>query len=134
MNELVHLVEDGNIIGMPALTRVDVLRAYDLYGTPPAYVRGHMTKRPIKREVIEESFVLAEKKQKLYSDVMHYEGSMFLISVCDPLNLTLATPVERETGNQLGLALQGQLSVLRSRSFVPTIAYTDPAPGFKTLW
>ena len=83
MNELVHLVENGNIIGMPALTREDVLRACKLYGTPPAYVRGHMTKRPIKREVIVESLVLAVKKQKLYLDVMHNEGSMFLISVCD---------------------------------------------------
>ena len=35
MNELVHLVDDGNVIGMPALTRDDVLRAYNLYGTPP---------------------------------------------------------------------------------------------------
>ena len=37
---------------------------------------------------------------------------MFLIIVCDPLNLTLSTPIERETANQLGLALQGQLNVL----------------------
>ena len=77
MNELIHLIEDGNIVGMPALTREDVLRANDLFGTPPAYVRGKMTKRPIKREVIEESLLMAEKRQKLYSDIMHYEGTMF---------------------------------------------------------
>ena len=76
---------------------------------------------------------MAERRQKLYSDVMHYEGSMFLITVCDPQQLTLATPVERETSNQLGLALQSQLNVLRSRGFIPTIVYTDPAPGFQAL-
>ena len=118
---------------MPALTREDVLRAYDLFGTSPAYVRGKMTKRPIKHEVIEESLLMTEKRQKLYSDVMHYEGSMFLITVCDPLQLTLTTPVDRKMSNQLGLALQSQLNVLRGYGFIPTIVYTDPAPGFQAL-
>ena len=76
---------------------------------------------------------MTKKRQKLYSDVMKYEGHMFLITVCDPLHLVLSTPIERETANQLGLALQGQLDVLRSRSFVPTIVYTDPGAGFQTL-
>ena len=58
---------------------------------------------------------------------------MFLIIVCDPLNLTLSTPIERETANQLGLALQGQSNALRSRSFVPTVVYKDPAAGFQSL-
>ena len=48
VSELIHLIEDGNITGMPALSREDVIRAYDLFGTPPAYVRGKMTKRPVK--------------------------------------------------------------------------------------
>ena len=57
----------------------------------------------------------------------------FLITVCNPLHLLLSTPIERETANQLGLALQGQLNLLRSRGFVPTIEYTDPGPGFQAL-
>ena len=89
-----------------------MLRAYYLFGTPTAYVRGKMTKRPIKREVIDESLVMTEKRQRLFTDVMKYESNMFLITVCDPLILTLSTPMESETANQLGLALQGQLNVL----------------------
>ena len=57
----------------------------------------------------------------------------FLITVCDPLNLTLCTHIERETVQQLGLALQGQIDTLRSRSFLPSVVYTDPAPGFKAI-
>ena len=71
-----------------------------------------MTKRPDKQKAIDESLVMTEKRQRLFTDVMKYEGNMFLITVCDPLNLTLSTPIERETANQLGLALQGQLNVL----------------------
>ena len=131
VNELIHLVEDGNIVGMPGITREDVLRAYDLYGVPTAYVRGKMTKKPIGRAVIDESLLMPDKKQKLYSDVMHFGESMFLVTVCDPLNLTISTYIERETGPQLGMALQGQVDKLRSRGFIPTIIYTDPAPGFQ---
>lgn len=45
MAEAVHLVEDGNISGMPALTREDIRRAYDIYGSPPEFLHGKMTIR-----------------------------------------------------------------------------------------
>ena len=133
VSELIHLIEDGNIRGMPSLTCEDVLHAYDLFGMPPAYVRGKMTKRAIKHEAIDDNLMITEEKQKLYTDVMKNNGAMFLITVCDPLHLILSTPIERETANQLGLALPGQLNVLRSHGFVPTIVFTDPAPGFQSL-
>ena len=133
MSELIHLIEDGNIVGMPVLTREDVLRAYELYGTPPAYVRGKLTKRPIKRAVIDTSLIMSEKQQRLYSDVMHWENTIFLVTVFDPLQLILSTHIERKTGAQLGLALQGQLDLLCSRGFISTIVYTDPAPVFQVL-
>ena len=64
MNELVHLVEDGYIVGMPALTCNNVLRAYDLYRTPPAYICGKLTKKLIKHAVIDASLMMLEKKQR----------------------------------------------------------------------
>ena len=39
VGEAIHLLQDGNITGLPALTAEELRRAYDLYGTPPAYVR-----------------------------------------------------------------------------------------------
>ena len=70
VSELIHLIEDGNITGMPALTCEDALCAYDLFGTPPAYVQGKMTKRQICRAVIEESLFMTEKRQKLFTDML----------------------------------------------------------------
>jgi len=110
-----------------------MLLAYDLFGVPTAYARGKMTKRPIKRAVIDDSLVMQEKRQKLYAVLTHIEGNMFLITVCVPLYLTLCTHIEWETGQQLGLALQGQIDTLHSHSFVPSVVYTDPAPGFKAI-
>jgi hypothetical protein len=42
----------------------------------------------------------------LYTDVMHLVGQKFLVSVVEPLQLTIQAPVQNETANQLGLGLQ----------------------------
>jgi hypothetical protein len=119
MEEAIHLIEDGNIFGMPSLTRDNVKRAYEIYGHAPEYVRGKMTKQVVSRVSIDGSLVLDEKRQKLYRDVMHIDGNKFLNTpVCEPLQLTLQCRNERELQNELGMALQGQLELLRSHSFV----------------
>jgi hypothetical protein len=97
--EAIHLIEDGNIVGMPLLTRNDVRRAYEIYGVMPEYVRGKMTKKVASRAAIDGNLVLEEKKQSLYSDVMHLDGNKFLITVCEPLQLTLQCKIERERQN-----------------------------------
>ncbi len=43
--ELINLLGDGNVLDMPALTRSDITRAYDIFGQPPEYVRGKLTKK-----------------------------------------------------------------------------------------
>jgi hypothetical protein len=43
--ELIHLLGDGNILDMPALTRADIVRAYDIFGQPAEYIRGKLTKK-----------------------------------------------------------------------------------------
>jgi hypothetical protein len=47
--EVIHLVEDGNIAQLPELTAEDVCRAYDLYGNPPEYTHGKMVKKKASR-------------------------------------------------------------------------------------
>jgi hypothetical protein len=95
MSEAVYLVEDGNICGMPTLTREDIRRAYEIYGSPPQYVRGKMTKKKIIRTIIDEDLMLDEKRQVLYSDVMHVDSNKFLITVCESLQLIIQNRIER---------------------------------------
>jgi hypothetical protein len=64
---------------------------------------------------------------------MHLEGNMFLVMVADPLNLTLQSYVENEGRMSLGMALQGQLSLLKSRGFQPRVVYTDPHSTFRSM-
>jgi len=130
MTEIVRLIEDGNLVELPGITRAGIRRAYDVYGTPVEYVRGKMTHKKVSRERQDPALQESSKDQKLYSDVMHIDSQQFLISVCEPLQLTLQTPLPSESTTSLGYALQGQLQVLRSQGFNPTIVYTDPPEDF----
>jgi hypothetical protein len=76
---------------------------------------------------------MREKLQVMYTDVMHVDGKKLLVSVVEPLQLTIQAHLQNETADQLGLGLQGHLNLLRSRGFQPTVIHTDPKAGFHTL-
>jgi hypothetical protein len=69
----------------------------------------------------------------MYIDVMHVDTKKFMVSVADPLNLMLQSCVTSESRQDLGMALQGQLMVLHTRGYVPTVVYTDPQSAFKSM-
>jgi hypothetical protein len=64
---------------------------------------------------------------------VHIDSKKFLVTVCEPLQLTLQTPVKTVSEDDLGQALQGQLATLREKGFVPTIVYVDPESAFRAL-
>ncbi len=133
MEELIRLIEDGNIMEMPGISRADVKRAYEVYGMPPEYVRGKLTKRKVSRVRFDETLKADDKDQVLFTDVMAIDTKHFLVSVCEPLQLTLQTPVISESVDDLGMALQSQLAVLRERGYKPTVVHVDPQSSFQAL-
>jgi hypothetical protein len=133
-NEVIHLLQDGNVRGIPAtLSKSDVERAYRIYGTHPEYIRGNMTNQKVSRAQVDLGLRSTDKRLRMYVDVMHIDSHMFLVSVTDPLNLTLQTKVMSENKLELGMALQGHMAVLRSRGFEPSTVYTDPHSSFRSM-
>ena len=114
------MLQDGNITNLPNITVEDLSRAYDIYGKSPEFLRGKMTKRKVSRAVIDTELLMEEKSQVLYSGMTHIDGSKFLITTGDPLQLTQLCLVTSESANQLGLGLQGHINTLRSRGFTST--------------
>jgi len=110
--EAVHIIRDGNVRGVPLLMQEDVERAYKIYGQHPEYVKGKLVKRTVGRMPIDVTLCSTELKQKLSTDVMEIDGKKFLVTVSDPLHLTLQTAVENESKQVLGMALQGHLMTL----------------------
>jgi hypothetical protein len=119
LQEAIHLIQDGNISHLPMLMAADVRRAYDMFGEPVGAVRGKMTRKKVSRAVCDDNLVMDERKQSLFSDVMHVDSCKFLMTVCEPLQLVMQCAVERGNASALGIALQGQLELLRSRGFIP---------------
>ena len=87
--EVINLLQDGNFLHLPNLMAKDVCRAYDLFGKSTAFVQGRMTKQVVKRAIVNDDLVLEEKNLTLHSDVMHIDKNLFLVTVCDPLQLML---------------------------------------------
>jgi len=92
-----------------------------------------MVKKTATRVPVDHTLRYVDKNLKLYTDVMHIDYEMFLVSVVDPLNLTLQCEIERESRHDLGMGLQGQLATLRSRNFNPNIGYIGPQSAFRTM-
>jgi hypothetical protein len=69
--------------------------------------------------VPDDDLIIDQKRKVLSADVMHLDGQKFLVSVSEPLQLTLQTPVANESQTVLGMALQSQLEVYRSHGFAP---------------
>jgi hypothetical protein len=127
------MLTDGNIYGVPNLTGADLQRAYEIYGIPVGYIHGKTVERPTAHIPVDPQITMREKHQELHTDVMHIDGAKFLISVAEPLQLTLQSHLENETADQLGLGLQGHFSVLRSRGFIQVVVHMDPQTGFRAL-
>ena len=132
LKETIHMVNDGNVVGIQLSTK-DVYRAYDIYGIPPAAIRGKQTKHKITRTEVDETLREQRTEQVLTTDVMKVCNQPYLISICEPLQLTITSNLQSEDAEQLGKALQVQFSLLRSRGFKPVRVYTDPQRGFLPL-
>ncbi len=65
-----------------------------MYGVHPEYIHGKMVKKKASRAVKDDYLILDEKKQMLYTDIMHIDGCKFLLTVCKPLQLTLPCKIE----------------------------------------
>ncbi len=132
MGELINLLGDGNLLDMPALTRSDDVRAYDIFGQPPEYNRGKLMKMKVN-QVAFDAALRSEETQTLWSDVMHIDQNSFFVSIAEPVQLVMLNHIKSEEAESLGEALQDQLNLLREQSFQPELGYVDPASGLMSL-
>ena len=131
--DAINLVSDGNITGLK-LTASDVRRAFEIYGIPYESVRGKHTHKKTGRQYVDTALKSEmQREQRLYSDIFSVRQQSFLLTMAEPLGVSVVSAIQNETTEALGLALQEHVNLLRSYGYVPTIAYLDPQPGFKPL-
>ena len=121
-----NLVQDNNVEDIH-VTAHNVRSAFDIYGMPFESVRGKGTKKKVRKKDNDLS-IKAEQPlpQRMYSVVLAVREQKFLMTLVEPLGLVLTTHMERETTEELGLALQGHINVVHSCGFKPFVEYEDP--------
>jgi hypothetical protein len=132
VSELINLVGDSNVLDMPSLTRGDIIRVYDIFGQPPQYVRGKLTKKKVNRVTFDVA-LRSNGAQTLWCNVMHIDQNSFFVTVSEPMQLVLLNHIKSEDADALGEALQDQLNTLREGNFTPETVYVDPASGLMSL-
>lgn len=135
LKEAINLVSDGNLLDC-RVTAKDIRAAFavdTVGGVTPAMAKGKTVNGHPPRLATDDSIKSEEVKQQLYTDVMHADDQRFLISVAEPLHLTLCTPVERESTHALGTALQEHLDTLREKGFNPIRVHCDPQSSLAAL-
>ena len=80
ISEFINLVEDGNISGIPGITRVDIKRAYEINGEPVAYMCEKNDQEEVLRVHFSKELKATEKDQVMQSDVMTIDGN-FVVGV-----------------------------------------------------
>jgi hypothetical protein len=133
---VIALARDGNIMDVP-ITAADIRRAYDIYGKPAASVRGMTTKKKVSRAAPDDSLKLDQDTQQwLFTDIFYVRQLPFLMSLVHPLELVIVTQLRAprpESADNIGLALQNQLTAIRSHGFRPTRVFADPQRGLAAL-
>ena len=130
--EAAHMVNDGNITGVP-ITSKDIHRAFDIYGRSAAAVRGKTTRKKIGRGEVDDALKEQRTEQVLYTDVMKVREQAYLVSLVEPLQLVITSNIDREKTENFGQAIQAQLNLLRSRGFNPVRIHMDPQPALSAL-
>jgi hypothetical protein len=96
-------------------------------------VRGKSTNKRVKFAQGNVDIALKEQRviQTLTTDVIYLKKQAFLITVASPLELTISSPLNSLTRNNMGESLQVHIILLRSRGTNLLIA--DPQKSLMSL-
>jgi hypothetical protein len=108
------LLKDSNVKGIPLLMGEEIERAYRISCQHPEYVKGKLVKKTVGQVPVDMMLQSVKKEQKLHTDVMSVDSMKFLVTVSNPLILRMQKWIRNAGRMEMGLALQGQLGLLRS--------------------
>ena len=136
---IIKAIREGSVNNLP-ITTADVYRYMREVGTDVSLLKGKATRRPAMY-VRENSVPKAlEKVQTLHADIMFVEQEAYLISVSEPLDLTMAFYLKSidskdgvKSANRLMEALLSHISTYWSEGFNVQKIICDGEKGFRAL-
>jgi hypothetical protein len=135
-SSLIDWLNAGSIINCPVTAR-DVLAANQVYGTPLASLRGKTTARASPSVKINHLPAFTTEPLALHTDVMFINACAYLLTVCEPIGLTLCNELGFTQGSRsispIREAVTKQMSILASRGFTVSVFHTDPEGSLVAL-
>ena len=114
----------GNILNVD-ITRVDIQRAVDIYGSQHVLMGRSRLLRPDTRVV--RAQLVPKFSQCLFCDIFYVGGIPFLLCKSKPLNLLMVHPLLGESADHLLEAFQFFINTLKSYKYGVDIIYFDEA-------
>ena len=131
--DALEIVRGGNVQDVH-VTADDVMRSFDIYGQSTAYVQGRTTAQKQASLHVDKSLRDSFKnEQDLHSDIMWANEQIYFISLSVNIGLMMCTAMPSTTTSEIGLALQGQINVLKSHGYNVGTVHMDPQRGVTSL-
>lgn len=80
-----------------------------------------------------QKWSLEKKPQVLFTHVVHVGSHKNLLTIIEPLQLTIEAHLQNEATDQLDLGLHMHFNILHTRGFEPTAIVVDPQDGSHML-
>ena len=138
LEEAIRLATFGNITGI-GFTAADLRRAYDIYGRLIEAIKGRMTKKKVARQEIETTSKWTDRPQNMTMDLVFIDHQIFLLTVTNPLQLTLTSRCTGRDAKSLRNQLQQHFDEYKTRRFDikqifgMRMVHADAESGFKVL-
>jgi hypothetical protein len=130
---MAKMLTKGLMINVP-ITVKDIVRAEMLYGPDMASLKGKTYNRKVispKATYVPRSMI---RTQDMYSDIFHWRGQGFLISIAMPLRIMFIDALTKsETRGYLKSILEVHIGKLSDRGFVVRTIFVDPQRALEAL-
>ena len=125
--DMMRLVSSsGNFVNIE-ITRADVQRAVDIYGSQHVLHGRSRIMRPDTRVLRTEP--LPKHLQDLYTDKFNIFGLWFLLCNVKPLGVLLVKHLDGQTESHLGRAFADFVAILQSFKYETAVIYSDADPA-----
>jgi hypothetical protein len=114
----------------PPVNKADIRRAFDIYGSSLASVRGRTTKTTTtKAEEVESIETPVQTDQVAEVDLMFIRSEAFLLCILSPLEFSFVVPLNTKKTPDVMNALEGIIAATKARGFTISKLRVDNEPA-----
>jgi len=121
---VVKALQNGSIHNSP-VSSSDIYSMRRAHGPSVPVLKGKSTRRKLQLPTTEIFQPIISKSQQLSIDMMHCNGTSYLISVARPIDLTLSSKTLSLKAKEIKKVLKNQCNLMRVKNFEVTVIHSD---------